>query len=64
MTKPRWYAHGKAVTPGDLKFILDEKRAEKLKRSKFLREQMDTRFRADADARKLAAALRRASNRY
>jgi len=60
MGKTRWYAKGREVSSADIAFALDEKRAEKKKRAKVLREQMLARFKAEADDRKVGAAIRRA----
>lgn len=60
MGKIRWYSDGQAASSAEIAFALDEKRAEKKKRGKVLREQMLARFKAEADHRKLGAAIRRA----
>ncbi|PJI87956.1 MobA/MobL family protein [Sphingomonas koreensis] len=60
MGKPRWYSKGREVSSADIAFALAEKRAEKKKRARVLREQMQARFKAEADHRKVGAAIRRA----
>lgn len=60
MANTRWYIQNRKASSADIAFALHEKRAEKKKRAKVLREQMQARLKADADHRALGVALRRA----